>query len=179
LKSEIRNLQGSGMHLVEIVALDFAIEERSSRANVSDILSHAGSDQAILNPAIGPFDLALGWGREGIGHLDATIVQDLFPLGIHLVGETMMLTSQGVPSLDEPKDGMGVDVIRQRATVFKENRLKRHDMSPGGLSFEEGGIEDEAAILIEGGDQIPLLLRCGSPEVMGGIMLNQLTDVVG
>jgi len=52
-------------------------------------------------------------------------------------------------------------------------------MSPGGLSFEEGGIEDEAAIIIEGGDQIPLLLSHRSPAVMGGIMLNQLTDVLG
>jgi hypothetical protein len=84
------------MNLVEIVALDFATKERSSGANVSDILSHAGSDQSILNPPIGPFDLALGLGREGIGHL-----------------------------------------------------------------------------------QIPLLLRRGSPEVVGEIMLNQLTDVVG
>ena len=111
------------MNLVEIVALDFATEERSSGANVSDILAHAGSDQAILNPPIGPFDLALGLGREGIGHLDATIVQDLFPLGINLVGETMVLTPQGVASLDESKDGMGVNVIRQRTTVFKDRGL--------------------------------------------------------
>ena len=90
-----------------------------------------------------------------------------------------MLTPQGVASLDEPKDGMRADVIRERTTVFKETRLKRHDMSPGGLSFEEGGIEDEAAIIIEGGDQIPLLLSHRSPAVMGGIMLNQLTDVLG
>jgi len=167
------------MNLVEIVALNFAIKERSSGTNVSDILSHAGSDQAILDPPIGPFDLAFGLGREGIGHLDATIVQDLFPLRIHLVGEQMMFTPQGVPSLDEAKDGMGVDVIGERTTVLKENRLKRHDMSPGGLSFEEGGIEDEAAIIIEGGNQIPLLLSRWSPEVVGGIMLNQLTDVLG
>ena len=59
----------------------------------------------------------------------------------------MMLTPQGVPSLDEPKDGMRVDVIGERTTVFEEDRLKRQDMSPGGLSFQEGGIEDEAAII--------------------------------
>jgi hypothetical protein len=140
------------MNLVEIVALDFATKEGLSGTNVSDIVSNTGSDQAILDPAIGPFDFALGLRREGIGYLDATIVQDLFPLGIHLIGEQMMLTPQGVPSLDEPKDGMGVDVIGEWTTVLQEDRLKRHDMSPGGLSFEEGGIEDEAAIIIEGGN---------------------------
>ena len=69
------------MNLVEVVALDFATQKGLSETNVSDVLSHAGSNQAILDPAIGPFDLALGLRREGIGHLDAAIVQDLFPLG--------------------------------------------------------------------------------------------------
>ena len=167
------------MNPVKIVALDFATKEGLSGTKVSDVVSHAGSDQAILDPAIGSFDLALGLRREGIGHLDATIVQNLFPLGISLIGNKMMLTPQRVPSLDEPKDGMGVDVIGEWTTILEEDCLKRHDMSPRGLSFQQGSIEDEAAIIIERRNEIPLLLSCWSPEVVGGIMLNQLTDVLG
>jgi len=167
------------MNLVEIVALDFATKKRSSETNVSDILSHAGSYQVILDPAVGSLDLALGLRREGISHLDTTIVQDLFPLGIHLIGEEMMLTPHGIPSLDEPKDGMGVNVIGERATVFEEDCLQRHDMSPRGLPFEQGGVENEAAIVVEGSNQVPLLLSRWSPEMVGGIVLNQLTNVLG
>jgi len=69
------------MDLVEIVTLDFVIKERSSGTNVSNILSHAGSDQAILDPPIGPFDLALGLGREGIGHLEPQSSKTCFHWG--------------------------------------------------------------------------------------------------
>ena len=49
---------------------------------------------------------------------------------------------------------------------------------PGGLSFQEGGIEDEAAEVIKRGNQPPFFAGCGGPQVYRRVVLNELAGVV-
>jgi len=50
-------------------------------------------------------------------------------------------------------------------------------MSPCGLFLDQGGIKDEPTVIIEGSDEIPFLLGGGCPEMEGGVMLNQFSDI--
>jgi len=52
-------------------------------------------------------------------------------------------------------------------------------MGPAGFCLEQNGIEYESTIIIQRSDQIPFLLRGGSPEMMRGIMLDQFTNITG
>ena len=45
-------------------------------------------------------------------------------------------------------------------------------MGPTGFFLDQDGIEHEPAIIIKGGDEIPFLMGCGCPEMMGGVMLD-------
>jgi hypothetical protein len=52
-------------------------------------------------------------------------------------------------------------------------------MGPTGFLSDQDGIEDEAAIIIQGSDQVPFLLGRRCPEMMGGVMLDQFSDIAG
>jgi hypothetical protein len=52
-------------------------------------------------------------------------------------------------------------------------------MGPTGLCLNENGIEHESAIIIQRSDQIPFFLRGGCPEVMGGIVLDEFSGIMG
>ncbi len=52
-------------------------------------------------------------------------------------------------------------------------------MDPTGLFPDQNGIEEEAAEVIKGSDQEPFLLGCRSPEMMGGVMLDEFSDITG
>jgi len=51
-------------------------------------------------------------------------------------------------------------------------------VSPGTFPFPEIGIQKVTAVIVDRGDQIPLGLGLGSPEVNGGVVLNQFADIV-
>lgn len=69
-----------------------------------------------------------------------------------------MLSPIGIPSLDKSEDRVGVDVVSVRESVSKEDALEGQDMSPGGFLFDQGGIEDQPAIIIQGSNEVPFLL---------------------
>jgi hypothetical protein len=52
-------------------------------------------------------------------------------------------------------------------------------MGPAGLRLEQNGVEHEPAIIIQRSDEVPFLPRGGGPEMMGGVMLDQFTDITG
>jgi hypothetical protein len=52
-------------------------------------------------------------------------------------------------------------------------------MSPGGFLFDQSGIKDQPAIIIQGSDEIPFLLGRWGPEMIRGVMLDQLPHVTG
>jgi hypothetical protein len=52
-------------------------------------------------------------------------------------------------------------------------------MGPTGLFSDQNGIEEEPTIIIQGSDEIPFLFRRWGPEMMGGVMLDQLSRITG
>jgi len=162
-----------------IVSVDFLIKNPLSGFDVADILSDTGSDESVLEPSIGSFDFTFGLRGKGIGNFNVTVLEDLFPLGISLIGQQMVFSPEGIPSLDEPKNGMGIDVIGVRESVAKDHGLQGEDMRPAGFFFDQGGVEDETAVVIERSDQIPFLPGSRGPEMIRRVMLDQFSGIVG
>jgi hypothetical protein len=179
LKAKIRNLLGGGVNLSVVVAVDFLPKDLLGGFDVGDIFSDTGSDEPVLEPAIRAFHFPFGLWRQGIGDFYIAILKDLFPLRCGLIGQEVVLSPERLPSLDKSKDGMGVYVVTVREAVLKDNGLEGQDMSPGGFLFDQSGIKDQPAIVIERSDQIPLFLGRRSPEMIGGVMLNQFPYVTG
>ena len=51
-------------------------------------------------------------------------------------------------------------------------------MCPGGFSSKKDCIENIAAEVVYGGNEIPFFLSSRSPEVMGGIMLDEFSGII-
>jgi hypothetical protein len=52
-------------------------------------------------------------------------------------------------------------------------------MGPTGLFSDQNGIQEEATVIIQGGDEIPFLFRRWCPEMIGGVMLDQFSRITG
>jgi hypothetical protein len=179
LKTKIRNLLGGGVNLSAVVPMDFLSKDLVGRFDVGDIFSDTGPDQPVLEPAIRAFHFPFGLWRESIGDFHIAILKDLLPLRRSLIGQEVVLSPEGVPPLDKSEDGMGVYIVAIREPVFQDDALEGQDMSPGGFFFDQSGIKYQAAIIIQGGDKIPFLLRSRGPEMIGGVMLDQLPHITG
>jgi hypothetical protein len=179
LEPEIGDFLGGGVDLLMIIVVEFMVKNPLSLCDLGDILSDTGSDESILEPAIGSFDLASGLGRKGVNHLHVAILQDLLPLGGGLVGQEVVFIPEGVSSSDKSEDRVRIDVVGIGESETEDDGLEGQDMGPAGLCLNEDGIEHESAIIIQGGNEIPFLLRSGCPEVMGGIMLNEFSGITG
>ena len=147
--------------------------------NFGDILSDTGADESILEPSIGSFHFALGLRRKGIGDFDITILQDLFPLRGRFTGKQMVFSPEGVPSLNESKDAMGVHLVGVRESMVEDHRLQGQDMGPAGFLVNQSGIQEESAIIIQRSDEVPFLLGSGGPEMVRGVMLDQFSSIIG
>jgi len=154
------------MNLLVVIAMDFLSEDLLGGFDIGDIFSDTGSDQPVLEPPVGAFHFAFGLRRQGIGNFHITILQNLFPLRGGFISKEVVFSPEGVSSLNESKDRVGVDVVGVRESVLKDDALEGQDMSPSGLLFDQSGIEDQPAIIIQGSDQIPFLLGHGSPEMV-------------
>jgi hypothetical protein len=132
----------------------------------------------ILQPPVGPLDLALGLGGEGIDRFDATLQDHLLPLRIDRIGGALILVDR-IAAPDEAEDGMAVDVVRVGIAVAQDEPLHRVDVHPDGLLRHELREEEVPTEVIQRGDQVPLLLGCRRPQVVGGVMLDQFADVAG
>ena len=111
--------------------------------------------------------------------LDVAVLQDLFPLRGGLIGQEVVFIPEGVSSPDKSKDGVRIDIIGIRESISEDDGLKGLDMSPAGLFLDQNGIEHEPAIIIQGSDEVPFFLGRRCPEMIRGVMLNQLSDVTG
>ncbi len=135
LEAEEGDLQGGGMDLAEVIAFDFPAQEGSGLEDIGRVGTHAGAHEVVLEPLIGALNLALGLGGEGIDDLDPAVGQDLFPLGIDLIGDLVVIAPDGITALDKAEDGVGINIVGKRQSVFQKDRLKSRDMGPGGLAF--------------------------------------------
>jgi len=159
--------------------MDFLPKELLGGSDVGDLFSDTGSNQPVLEPAIRAFHLPFGLWRQGIGDFHTTILQDLFPLRSGLIGQEIMLSPEGISSLDKSKDGMGVNIVTVRESIPKDDGLKGLDVGPTGLFLDQGGIHEEPTMIIQGSDEIPFLLGGGCPEMKRGVMLNQFSNITG
>jgi hypothetical protein len=179
LKTEIRDLLGGRVNLAVVISVEFLSKDLLGRFDLSDIFSDTGSNQMVLEPAVGSFHLSFGLGGEGIGDFHIAILQNLLPLRRGLVGQDVVFSPIGVSSLDKSEDGMGVHIVGVRESIAKDNGLKSQDMGPAGLCSDQSCIKYETAIIIQGGDEIPFLLGGGCPEMMRGVMLNEFPGIMG
>ena len=86
---------------------------------------------------------------------------------------------EGVSSPDKSEDRVRINIIGIRESMVEEDGLKGEDMGPAGLFLDQNGIEHEPAIIIQGSDEVPFFLGSGCPEMMRGVMLDQLSDITG
>ena len=103
--------------------MDFLPEDLLGGFDVGDIFSDTDSDQSVLEPAIRAFYFSFGLWRQGIGDFYIAILKDLLPLRCGLVGQEVVLSPEGVPSLDKSKDGMGVYIVAVRESMLKDDGL--------------------------------------------------------
>lgn len=68
--------------------------------------------------------------------------QDLFPLRGGFVGEEMVFSPEGVPSLNKSEDRMRVHIIGIRESISKDDGLEGLDVGPAGLFLDQGCVED-------------------------------------
>ena len=80
LEPEIGDFLCSGMDLLVIISVEFMVKNPLGLFDFGDILSDAGSDESILEPAIGAFNLASGLRGKGMNDLHIAVLENLFPL---------------------------------------------------------------------------------------------------
>jgi hypothetical protein len=162
LESKIRDLLSGRVNLSVVISVDFVPKDLLGRLDLGDIFSDAGSNQMILEPTIGAFDLPLSLGGKGITDLDIAILQNLFPLRGGFVGEEMVFSPDRISSLNKSEDGMGIDIVAIGESILKDDGLEGQDVGPAGLFIDQGCVEDKSAVIIQGCDEIPFLLgrRC-------------------
>jgi hypothetical protein len=179
LESKIGDFLSGGVDLAAVISVDFLFKDLLGRWDIGDIFSDAGSNQMVLEPTVGSFHFPFGLWGQGIGDLHIAILQDLLPLRGGLIGQEVMFSPEGVSSLDESEDTVGVNIVGIGESILKDDALEGQDMGPTGLCSNENGIEHKSAVIIEGGDEIPFLLGCWGPEMIRGIMLDQFTGIMG
>jgi hypothetical protein len=162
LETKIRNFLSGGVNLSVVISVDFVPKDLLGRLDLGDIFSDAGSNQMILEPTIGAFDLPFGLGRKGISDLHIAVIENLFPLRGGFIGEEVMFSPDGVSSLDKSEDGMGIDIVAIGESMLKNDGLEGQDMGPACFLVDQGCVEDKSAVIIQGCDEIPFLLgrRC-------------------
>jgi len=151
------------VNLAVVISMEFLVKDALGLLDLGHLLADAGSDQTVLEPAIRPFNFASGLRGKGMGNLHLAVFQDLFPLGSGLIGQKVVSIPEGIPSPDKAEDRVGIDVVSIREAMSKDHRLQGQDMGPTGLFPDQNGIEEEAAIIIQGGNQIPFLPSPGCP----------------
>ncbi len=175
LEAEVRDLLGGGVKLAVVIAKAFLVQDFLGLLDRGHFFADTGSDKPVLEPAVRPFDFASGLRGKGMDHLYIAVGQDLFPLGGGFIRQQVMFSPEGVSSLDKAKDGVGVDVVIIREAVSQNHGLQGQDMGPAGFLPDQDGIEEEAAVIVQGSNQVPFLLGCRCPEMMGGVMLDQFS----
>jgi len=167
------------MDLLVVIAVEFMIKNPLGLFYFGDILSDTGSDESVLEPTVRSFNLASGLRGKRVNDLYIAILQDLLPLRDGLICEKVVFIPEGVSSPNKAKDGMRIDIVGVRESITEDDRLEGQDMGPTGFFLDQNGVEHESAIIIQGSDQIPFLLRGGGPEMMRGIMLNEFSGIMG
>ncbi len=111
MEAEIGDFLGCGVNLLVVISVQFVIKNPLGLVDLFDIFSDTGTDESVLEPTIGSFHFTFGLRGEGISDFHITIFQNLFPLRGGFIGKEVVFPPEGVPSLDESEDAMGVYVV--------------------------------------------------------------------
>ena len=123
LEPQIGDFLCGGMDLLVIIPVEFVVKNPLGLFDLGDILSGTGSDESILEPPIGSFNLTSGLGRKGVNDLHVAILQNLFPLRGGLIGEEVVFIPEVVSSPDKSEDRVRIDIIGVRKPISKDDRL--------------------------------------------------------
>jgi len=93
------------VYLVVVITVDFGTEDLSSFSECLNVFSGTSSYQPILEPAIRSFDLTFSLRRERIARFDMAFSQNLFPLGIDVIGLKIVFAPERITTLNEPENG--------------------------------------------------------------------------
>ena len=167
------------MDLLVVISVEFMIKNPLGLFDFFNFFSDTCTDESVLEPTIGSFHFAFGLRRKGIGDLHIAILKDLLPLRGGLIGEEVVSIPERVSAPDKSEDRVRIDIVGVRESIPKDDRLQGQNMGPASFCLEQNGIEHESAIIIQRSDEVPFLLRRGYPEVMGGVMLDQFSDIMG
>lgn len=124
MKSKIRDLLSGGVNLAIVISSEFLVKDLLSVLDLGDIFSGTGTDEVILEPAIGSFDFASGLRGEGMDDLYIAVLEDLFPLRGGFIGEEVVLIPEGVSSSDKSEDGVRVDIVGVGEPILKDDVLE-------------------------------------------------------
>lgn len=86
LETEVGDFLRGGVYLVVVIAMAFLVQDLLGLLDVGDFFADTGSDEAVLEPAVGPLDFASGLRGKGMDDLHIAIGEDLFPLGGGFIG---------------------------------------------------------------------------------------------
>jgi len=165
--------------LKAVIAVLLKTEDLPGMPDVFDIFPGICPDHSVLKPAVGAFDLHLGLKRKDIAKLYPAFLKDLLPLGIDIVRHEIMLPPDRVPALDEVEDGVAVGVVGARDPIAKDNVFQGLDMVPAGLPFDEVGMEEKPAVIVQARDQMPFDPGIGYLLMLGRVVLDELPHIVG
>ena len=124
------------MNLLVVISVEFMVKNPLGVFDFFDVFSDTGADESVLEPPIGSFHFAFGLRGQGISDFYITILEDLFPLRGGFVGPEVMFSPERVPSLDEAKDAMRVNIVCIRESKAKDDGLEGQDMGPARLLLE-------------------------------------------
>ena len=74
---------------------------------------------------------------------------------------------------------MIIDIVLQRTTKLGQDGLLSQDMGPGGLLLPQIPVENPTAVIVDGRDEIPFGLCQRGPQMVGGVMLEKFSHIVG
>ena len=118
-KSMERYFIGGGMDPFSVVILDEVLEDGSHAIERTNLVPSRCPDESILHPTIRTFYLTFSLRREGVGHLGATLIQNLFPLRRSIIGVLIESVPRGlmVSFADEPEDGVLIGIILEGSAI--------------------------------------------------------------
>ena len=92
IKALVWDLKCCAMHLMVIVAAHFVMQYFTRAVDLVDMFPCTCPDQPVLEPAIGPFDLALCFRGECVNDFHIAVMLDLLPLRCYIVCEQSVLS---------------------------------------------------------------------------------------
>lgn len=108
-----------------------------------------------------------------------TVSKDPFLMRVHIVGDEIMFSPDGVPALEEAENRVGVGVVSTRSSIAEDHAFQGGDMVPAALLFNELGIRQLTAKIIEARDEMPFLCGVGGPSMAGRVVLDEFSDIIG